>query len=473
MNNDSTNERKNKLLNPIRDQETFAVSKNYVLDKKQIDKRFYFQSLVDTASLMGLIEDEMLDHIQVNLIALLGFKVDQFTQGKSSSVRMEIAEMLMKSNLFTISHYLKSLDSPDEALHIIKTTPLKEVYELGLNCINESIKKAKKLHKIILSTLYHTPNETYNETVVEGIKVFFKLYDPSFEAHSIHITADYPTIKPIEKLDGIEFILAFLQSIYHENKFCNSFNTGDTHLYLKGLHAHYDLLIINLFEPLLTGAIACHILGLEVNKLLLNPFQIERLYTELHTLSKHALYHKFKESTIALLDQLRFDHASSKRYIIGVLPVIVSRVYLALKMDTLEQVIYIKAAPTKDKELLYHAAPKMNDELFRIVLEELSECRYASDRVALILKEVKSLEDLEDFVEEASLSKSEIKAILSKLPLIEIAVLIERHPLTVQISVTDRTTQELLLSQCLEEHKNKLSVSMQHALKRLSYHLSK
>lgn len=450
-----------------------ALSKYHAINRKSLDEQFYFQSLVDTALQLGLIDEEMIDHFQNSLIALLAFKVDQFTHGNSSSVRVEIAEMLMKSNLFTIGHHLKSFTSPDDALKCILTTPLKEVYHLGLIRVHTSVEHAKKLHKVVLKNHTQTNNETYNETLIDGIKGFFKLYDPNFEAHNIHITADYPTVKPITHLDGIEFILAYLKAIYHENQFCQLFDSTDIHLYLRGLHPQYEVLIINIFEPLLTGAIACNLLDIDETRLMVSPFYLELLYTKLHTLSKKAIYLLLRRTTVSLLDKLSFDRTSSRKYIMLALPIIASRLFYALKTDTLAQTVYVKAAPTKDKNLLYHAAPKMDDKRFREVLAELTECRFSSDRVALILKEVKAIEDFEDFVEEATLLKSEINAILSKLPLIEIAMLIERHPIDLKFNINDRTSQELLLTQCIEEHKNRQPDATQSALKRLSYHLSK
>lgn len=454
-------------------QNELTLSKHQNIDKNALDTRFYFQSLVDTALQLELIDETVINRFQNNLIALLAFKVDQYTLGNSSSVRVEIAEMIIRSNLFVISHYLKSYKTPDDALECIKFTPLHEVYDLGLSMVFQSVERAKKLHRAVLKTLTQTKNETYAETVVDGIKGFFKLYDPNFEAHNIHITADYPTVSPIVNLDGIEFILAYLKAIYHENEFCRLFEEADMHLYLRGFHPQYDVLIFNIFEPILTGAIACHLLNVEETSLMITPYHLELLYTKLHSLSKKSLYRLIKDTTVPLMERLNIGRASTKKYILIALPIIVSRLYIALKTDTFERTIYIKTAPTENQKILYNAAPKMDDALFREVLTELSECRYSSDRVALILKEAKAIEDLEDFVEEASLSQSEIRAILSKLPLIELAVLMDRHPLTLQISIADRTAQELLLSQCLEDYKNKLPKHMQLALKKFSYHLSK
>jgi len=441
------------------------------IDRKKLDERFYFQSLVDTAFLLGDLDEETLNRFQRDLALLLAFKADQFTRGESSSVRVEIAEMLMHSNLFTLGHYLKSLDSPDDALKCIKTKPLREVYDMGLSHLYASIEYAKKLHKAILKTPFITSNETYNETIVAGIKGFFKLYDPSFEAHNIHITADYPTIIPTANLEGIEFIVAYLRAIYHENKFCNLFSPSEIHLYLKGLHAQYELLIFNLFEPILTGAIACHLLGLEETALSLTPFHREQLYTTLYGLTSQELSHKIKHTVRSLCDKLGLSKMSSRKYVWRAIPVIVSRLALSLKSDTLEQVIYIKTKPKKDQPLFYHARPKMDDALFREVLTELSQCRYASDRIALLLREVKTIDDFEDIVTEGILTQKEINTFLSRLPLTELAVLISRHPLTPSISITERTAQDILLSQCLEEIRRKLPEDRQHALENISQHL--
>ena len=40
--------------------------------------------------------------------------------------------------------------------------------------------------------MVNTDNELYNGTAYGGMAGFFKLYEPRFGAHHIHITADYP-----------------------------------------------------------------------------------------------------------------------------------------------------------------------------------------------------------------------------------------------------------------------------------------
>lgn len=92
-----------------------------------------------------------------------------------------------------------------------------------------------------------TQNETYNDTIIKGIKGFFKIYDPDYNARDMKITADYPLYNNlIGKIEGVEFIEKYLESLYYENEFCKTIPNVEETLqrYSKG----YKNLIINIFS---------------------------------------------------------------------------------------------------------------------------------------------------------------------------------------------------------------------------------
>ena len=71
---------------------------------------------------------------------------------------------------------------------------------------------------IFKNNLIKTNNYFYNTTLKEGIKAFFKIYNFSYDACNINITADYePLNRP--NLYGIEFISKYLEYINYENIF--------------------------------------------------------------------------------------------------------------------------------------------------------------------------------------------------------------------------------------------------------------
>ena len=103
---------------------------------------------------------------------------------------------------------------------------------------------------LVTKSLVETDNYTYNATIVDAVTGFFKIYNADFEAHEIHITADYPLCNPIKNLVGIEFIEKYLESVHYENLFSNYFHSEKITDLLNGYDRNYQELIFNIYEQI-------------------------------------------------------------------------------------------------------------------------------------------------------------------------------------------------------------------------------
>ena len=72
---------------------------------------------------------------------------------------------------------------------------------------------------IFLNNITEIDNYFYNATLKDGIKGFFKLYNYSYDAHTITISVDYETCIGRPNLYGMEFINKYLEFINYENIF--------------------------------------------------------------------------------------------------------------------------------------------------------------------------------------------------------------------------------------------------------------
>ncbi|MCL2371790.1 MAG: DUF6179 domain-containing protein [Defluviitaleaceae bacterium] len=80
------------------------------INPASLQQNTYFESLLQAAHNIGAISSGEIQRIQLECLALLAEKTKKFTSG-SSSILIEDAEDIMKSNLYTISLHLKSLDT--------------------------------------------------------------------------------------------------------------------------------------------------------------------------------------------------------------------------------------------------------------------------------------------------------------------------------------------------------------------------
>lgn len=214
---------------------------------EQLNSRCYFQSLLEQAHSCGLLSDAELSKIQMELLIILAEQTDKWNQGKSSSIPTEKAQELLTSAIFVIGIQLKSYQTPENAVEVLKTEPLKSLFEKGLNLVQRKIAISRHRQKRIAAHLLNTPNVYYRSTIIDGINGFFKLYRPQFTAQEIHITADYPAYLGRPNFDGIEFIERYLRCIEAENEFCMHFAPQDIHHLLCGLTQDYHSVPMNLY----------------------------------------------------------------------------------------------------------------------------------------------------------------------------------------------------------------------------------
>jgi len=167
---------------------------------------------------------------------------------------------------------------------------------------------------------------------------FFKLYNPEYSAHEIHITADYPTANPITDLAGIEFIEKYLEAIFYENMFCCQFPAKNINSMLCGYMSGYSELVINLFTFVLTNAIGCVMLHKSPYRLNITREETEFLCYHLASMTRQQVIHKilFACNTMYLGMDLVLN--TLKEYIERALPNIASNIFFAAKNGTLEKV---------------------------------------------------------------------------------------------------------------------------------------
>ena len=85
------------------------IEKKHIIDSNKLSGEQYFTSILQETYSNGLLCDSDMEKIQLQCIQLLAYKCERYSGGESSSIRVEAAESIMKSNLYTIGLYLKSL----------------------------------------------------------------------------------------------------------------------------------------------------------------------------------------------------------------------------------------------------------------------------------------------------------------------------------------------------------------------------
>ena len=317
------------------------IEKNSTVKRKDLDERFYFSSLINQAFDNELIDIETIANIQLQCFKLLKIRAERYNGFDSTSISTDKANSINESNLYTVSLYLKKF-IPDEAIEKLKNESIIDFYNKGRKIIDRKLDISRVLYKKVTNNMLEIDNYTYNATLIGGIKGFFKIYDPDFEANNIKITADYPIYNNlIGVLDGIEFIESYLQSIYYENELCNMFSTNAIKYLLYAYENDYKDLIINIFEIVITALIGCKIADEEINRLTIPNYGLERIYSKLKGKSKYEVYNIIIQTYNEVAQELFKENIELQKYIEKNIAQIQFEVYNAMELNNLDKVFIV------------------------------------------------------------------------------------------------------------------------------------
>lgn len=310
------------------------------IDRSQLSGAHYVSSLLEQAYDTEVLTVVQIEAIQLACLSVLAHQTELYNGLDSSSVRVEEAEGIMESILFTIGVGLKIYENPDDAAQALLNEGAEAFFLQGSKKIERMLKTTKLIHEGLLRRLFVTPNVFYRSTLEDGINGFFKLYRPQFSAQQIHITADYPLLQPVEDLAGIEFIREYLERADNENQFCACFNPALVDALLCGLPVDYRELPVNICGPVLTAAIGCALCGKNFLTLSVTQQDLLALREKLIPMPKEELLRLLEAVFHKICEALSLPERA-KKYFDAALPGISVEVENAVQNNTMSSIFYI------------------------------------------------------------------------------------------------------------------------------------
>ena len=255
------------------------------IDPASLDERNYTQSLLEAAQRAGLADEAFRQHVRQELLEALAEACRAYTGGMSSSLRAETVSELLASLVCALDAWLLSFPAAEDALDALRQIGAAQGCRLGARRLRALLGPTRTFHAALLRASIRTENELYNGTLREGMPVFFRLYDPIFGAHRIHITADYPVCFYPEGFCGLGFIRRYLQNLAHENTFLRLFRPAAVDACINRFARFHATsvreLYANLYEVVLAAALACTLAGENAAFLFLNAAGCELLLKKL------------------------------------------------------------------------------------------------------------------------------------------------------------------------------------------------
>ncbi len=307
------------------------------------DNFTYFESLIMEAIKNGRLDDSDHMRVQTELIMLLARMCNKYDPG-SSSIRIERAQSIMSSILFTLDIFLKKTGDPQHALRLIIDRPLQEIYQKGRSSIEIKLLSAKHLYSLVQENRIQTKNIEYNWTIEKGIPCFFESYDPDYAAQETFADIDYPLQQTVVDLRGVEYISEYLYRFLLENIFLSRFPAEDLHRLLISFARDYQYLLLNIFEIVLYRVFALGLLQRKVGTLFLANEDIEDIAKELDRKNPKQVEADLLKLIPQILFELKIDDSRVKGYIIRTIPEIAFRLDLAVQNMTLGKTLYVYEA---------------------------------------------------------------------------------------------------------------------------------
>lgn len=309
------------------------------IKREKLDERNYFKTLIEVAYEEQMITEDDIVNLQIQVVKLLDEKVYKYNGVDISSIRKEVLEEILNSNNYTIGIYLKTYKNPDDALKEIKEKGLEIAYQEGRKKIDKMLNIIRVMYIKVRQNKLNIENDTYNDTIIGGIQGFLKIYEPDFKAQDMKITADYPLYNNlIGKLEGVEFIKEYLNSLYLENLFCKKFSEEKIKYLLYGYSNDYKELIINIFEIVLLEVIACKLVKRDIQDLSISTAELNEIYLMFENKDKVEIENIINQAYKEICNELILDNEELQRYINKNLNSIVEIITNAVKQNTLDKV---------------------------------------------------------------------------------------------------------------------------------------
>ena len=403
------------------------IEKYKKLRTEGLDPNNYTVSLLNEGLRVGLIEQVGMDAVLARIMVILAELINKFTHGQSSSLKVETSQRLLLSIFYALDHVVKNIPDPIDALHLLAADEIAEIYKIGLEQLEASVAESQLLYRQIVDHKLPVSIVAYHATIDQALPDFFLYYDLRFSARDIPASIDYPLLFDDMKIQGIDYIKQYLQTLQLENDFCRLFPLADIDQLLfhygQVYQIDYSEALINVFEIILTNAIFSVLAGNSGAQLSISPLQLELLRDRFANLDADQTSALITAAIESLCSDLTLDDSRTRQYIRKFQSILVSRFLNALAHDCLENVAILNQTVKQPLELAFYEGQHLDDEAFRLLVEQIIECSWAAEKTALVSASVHSLGDFIDILEAECFFDEEYGDLFNSLGDIELSIL--------------------------------------------------
>ncbi|OPY56331.1 MAG: hypothetical protein A4E55_02158 [Pelotomaculum sp. PtaU1.Bin035] len=407
------------------------IENKTIINEQRLDQNQYTLSLLKEGSRAGLIDRRAIDNIQAQIMSLLASLIIRHTKGESTSVKVETAQSIFMSMLYSIDACISRFNNPEDAIDFLKTHSVEDIYKKGFALVVSCLDETTALYREVKEKKLNIPVKAYHSTIDEALPEFFKSYDAVFKAHDTMASMDYPLLLDDMRVKGIFYIKQYLEKLEIENQFCSLFADKDIGKLLANYGGVYRIdyreTLINVFEILITNSIFSVLCSSEADRLNISLnisiYKYKLLLDKVKGLNHCQCSSLITKGVEALIKDLRIEQPKFMAYIWNTLPVLMSRFLSALEHDCLANVVILDNEENRQYDIIFDEGKSMDNHSFRVVTERIMECVDPAEKTAIITSSIHSLGDFIDLLEANCLFKDEFSALFNALGDIELSIL--------------------------------------------------
>ena len=186
----------------------------------------YTLSLLKECLRTGVIEEVEEATLRAKLFDGLALVIDEYTEGKSTSVSNEKANELLSSLLYNVDAYFISLKNPERALNELREKTVKYLYDAGGIQLKRVLTDCTALLFNNKKNRLPGGSDIYNRALDEDVRAFTKAYNIRFGAHRNPVIPRYKTaLAP--KGSGVVRLKRYLTNLLTENLFCRFYDSEE------------------------------------------------------------------------------------------------------------------------------------------------------------------------------------------------------------------------------------------------------
>jgi len=394
------------------------------INVKKLNKNQYIISLFKEAIKIGLISENEIIRIQVNIMNLLKDLILRYTKGESTSVTVETSESLLNSILYAIDFYMFKMDSPEAAVMELKQKSIRQIYENGIELIRVCIIDTKKLYGKIKRNKLRIELEPYN-TTIEEISCFFEEYNIVFGAHNGMGSIDYPLVFDDMSVRGVTYIKNYLENLELETEFCKLFSEEEIKRILVGYEKmcrlSHNIELINIFEILINNSIFSVLCGNEARKLNITKYQFNKINEKLKRLTN--VDELIRDAVNRVVDELKINNELLIEYINNYKKLFERRLINVLGNDHLDTFIVVENKEEVKCIFAFDEGKRMSESEFNSVVKRIMRVSKIEDKIEIINSNIYSLQDFIDVFNCDCFFGEEFEMVFDTLSDIELTIL--------------------------------------------------